>query len=400
MKYFCLRSEVCKLIVNSHHPIVYIYVLGTIYVVFNTFLMRYTMLDELVTVILTFYSLNYLHIYKRKEVITTFSVLLFYLFYSLILKVNQPIAAFYDFAIFLKPFLCFYICSGLKVKVPKETKKLLKYFYLLLAVYLILISPYISQLYSNTAAYYSPCIICAVSYLYFSDREKKDWVIALMILTPGLLSIRAKFFTIYLLFIFIAFFLKDRIKVNLKWVIIFLLLATVSIYVSWEKFSHYFIDADEDVARTAFYIHSFNVLKDYFPFGPGFGTYGTEAAAKFYSPLYYKYGLYLVWGLRDIDYGGTGHDFLKDTFYPVLAQFGIVGIFLFIFFWYRRWTEALLLNIENYKIFIFILFVELIQNIAANSFSGPLGIPLMMMMGMLVNDRSSKFNKNVKQIQR
>lgn len=343
-------------------------------------------IDEIVVLLLAIYSLSNLSIYKKKEIIITSIILLSYLVYSLLMRVNKPVATIFDFILFLKPFISFYVVCQLRFLISKNLKKTLKWISLLLGVYCWVISPFISVIYSNTAAFYPSCILCAISYLFFSDKNKKDWVIALCMLTPGLLSIRAKFYTEYIFFIFIAFALKKVIHFNLKYIIIFSILASISIYISWEKFSHYFIYGNEgEVARTALYVKSLKVVKDYMPFGPGYGTYGTEAAAKYYSPLYHKYKLDYVWGLRDIDYGGSGHDFLKDAFYPVLAQFGIIGVILYIVFWWKRWKESLSMKRDFYKLFLFVFIVMSIQNIASNSFTGTIGVELMMMLGLLQN---------------
>ena len=60
------------------------------------------------------------------------------------------------------------------------------------------------------------------------------------------------------------------------------------------------------------------MFKDYIPFGSGLGSFGTAAAAKEYSPLYYKYQLDNVWGLNP-----ENPMFLADAFYPTLAEFGV-----------------------------------------------------------------------------
>ena len=374
---------------EKHTFLVILYVLSTIYIIFTPFLKKLTSIDELIVLALAIYSISYFHIYKKKEIIITFSILFIYLGYSLFQGINKPVAAFFDFILFLKPFLCFFICQQLGGRTSKKTRTYLKYLYIFLGAYCFIILPYINILYSNTAAYYPACIMCAISYLYFSKRNTKDWIIALILLSPGLFSIRAKFFTEYVFFVSIAFFLKKKIHFNMKWIFIFSILVSISIYISWAKFSHYFLYGDaEETARTAIYVRSINVLKDYMPMGSGYGTFGTEAAAKYYSPLYRKYGLEFVWGLRQEDYGGT-RDFLKDTFYPVLAQFGILGIIFYFVFWWRRWKESLLMEIELYKLFLIVFFIVSIQNIAANSFTSPTGVSYMMILGLLINKNTN-----------
>lgn len=372
---------------TNNNVIVFLYVLSAIYIVFRPFLIQFGFFDEIMVLLLALYSLKDITFYKQKFVYYTGIILLLYLFYSLWINVTVRDAVFFDFLLFLKPFVSFFLAYYLSTNLNIKTKKILKLFFLILGIYCYFILPYINDLYSNTAAYYPACIICSVSYLFFSERTKKDWIISLIILIPGLFSVRAKFYTEFLFFAFIAFFVKKRIHVNIKYLIVFSILISFAIYINWDKFSMYFLfDEETKVGRSLFYIHSIDILRDFFPFGSGFGTFGTEAAAKYYSPLYSIYHMNNVWGLREIDYGGTGHDFLKDTFYPVLAQFGVVGVFLFILFWRKIIIMTKYLNIEKYKLAVFVIMIMFIQNIADNSFVGPLGVPCMMMIGFLLSN--------------
>ena len=145
---------------------------------------------------------------------------------------------------------------------------------------------------------------------------------------------------------------------------------------------------DEGAARTYMYITSLKVFEDYFPLGPGFGTFGTDSAAKYYSPLNYQYDLNNIWGLNpDDDTAGT--TFYSDTFYPLLAQFGVIGVVLFFLFLKKRWVDGT--NLENedmYKLFIFIFVYILIQCIAENTFTGANGLPILLILGFILSNRN------------
>lgn len=155
----------------------------------------------------------------------------------------------------------------------------------------------------------------------------------------------------------------------------------------------YFIDGfEEEAVRSVFYMLTPKVIMDYFPFGPGFGTFNTESAAEYYSPLYSEYNVDHIWGMRQIDYK-TSADFLKDTFYPALAQFGIMGFFFYIWFWIRRWNEAFVISFERYKLCLIIFFIIAIQNIADNSFTDRTGVPYMMALGMLLSKTENSICK-------
>ena len=189
-----------------------------------------------------------------------------------------------------------------------------------------------------------------------------------------------------MVFIYLFFFLGKRIKFSFKYIIVLLTLITSIIYVNWEKFSFYFISGyDEGLARSLMYYTSLIIFVDYFPFGSGFATFGTEAAARYYSPLYYKYDLHVVYGLRFEDYGTSNH-FFCDTFYPILAQFGIVGVFLYFIFWLKRWKEGKMISCKiEYQLFLFLFITMIIQNIADNTFTGPYSVPIMMTLGLLLS---------------
>ena len=146
---------------------------------------------------------------------------------------------------------------------------------------------------------------------------------------------------------------------------------------------------DEGAARTYMYITSLKVFEDYFPLGPGFGTFGTDSAAKFYSPLNYHYGLNSIYGLNpDDDIKGTS--FYSDTFYPLLSQFGVIGVVLFFSFLKKRWVDGTdLENDDMYKLFIFIFTYILIQCIAENTFTGANGLPILLMLGLILSNRSA-----------
>ena len=63
----------------------------------------------------------------------------------------------------------------------------------------------------------------------------------------------------------------------------------------------------------------------YFPVGSGFATYGTDMAARYYSPLYQLYGWSNLWTL------GTSGKFLNDVFFAgILGQFGWFGFGLYL----------------------------------------------------------------------
>lgn len=63
----------------------------------------------------------------------------------------------------------------------------------------------------------------------------------------------------------------------------------------------------------------------YFPLGSGFATFGSEMAARNYSPLYIRYGWEYTWAL------GREGRFLNDNFLAsILGQLGWIGLALYV----------------------------------------------------------------------
>ena len=129
----------------------------------------------------------------------------------------------------------------------------------------------------------------------------------------------------------LVIFLKS--KINFDSVSTLLKVAALGGVVSfftWAKFNAYYVQGfqadDQEIARPATYETGVKIMfQDYIPFGSGLGSFGTAAAAKEYSPLYFKYQLNNIWGLDP-----SNPMFLADAFYPTLAEFGIVGLFFFL----------------------------------------------------------------------
>lgn len=342
-------------------------------------------MDELVVLLLGIFGYRY--IFKCREFVIIVLFLFFFLGYSLLIGINRWEAVFFDFLLFLKPFISFFVPLSMPFILTNRLRERFKKIFFLCCIYCIIQIPFVNQIYDNNSAYYVCCIVSSISYLFFSSCTRKDFVFSTIVLCMGLSTFKAKFITEFIFFVFVVFFLRSKIRLNIKWIFLIVAIALISIYFNYEKFSIYFYAGSEDgISRTMFYYKSIDVLRDYFPLGSGFSTYGTEAAAQFYSPLYHKYGFDSFWGTMEVDYK-TDHDFLHDTFYPVLAQFGIVGVVLYIIFWKRRWNEGSQLNGNLYKLFLFVFFVIFIQNLADNAFTSATGVSLMMLLAMLISKK-------------
>ena len=308
-------------------------------------------IDEAMTVVLLLYTV--MKVYGRnmdsigKEILWYIALMIFYVAYSIVLKVNVQEAVFYDLQQQVRPYVVFF-CSYLLAPqfTEKQKKRLIRWFLICISFYLLsfVIGFRVTKYGLSTPMIAQAALLTASMYLLFKENTRKNVIRGIAILSIGLLSMKSKFFGEYVVFIGLFYFLKSRLKPNLKTIVSVLALTCAVVYFTWEKVDAYYVtgmaeevQSSERKARPeSFKTAGTIIFSDYIPFGSGLASFGTNAAAKFYSPLYYKYNLSNIWGLYP-----ENPMFLADAFYPVLAQYGMVGLFFFLWFWIRRYKQAL-----------------------------------------------------------
>lgn len=371
--------------------LLYILVLSIVNTALSPIISDMGFFDEFLAVLILTYAINRRDFILSREVKFCIGIFIFYLIYSLAMAVNVKEATIRDFFICSKPFICFYTAQYYGMDFSDSAINRCRRIVKMMGGCLWIMAPFISQIYYNTTFYYPACAYTGMLYILLSNFTKKDWIIATLILAPGLLSIRAKFFAEFVIWLFLVFFLKHRLKFNFSFIIAGCVLCYIIFRINYEKIMMYTVNGiDGGAARTYMYITSLKVFEDYFPLGPGFGTFGTDSAAKYYSPLNYHYDLNNIWGLNPDD-DSAGTSFYSDTFYPILAQFGIVGVILFVAFLKKRWNNInSLVNFELYKISIFLFLFLIIQCIAGNYFTSSDSLPVMLILGFLLSQKNNE----------
>lgn len=86
----------------------------------------------------------------------------------------------------------------------------------------------------------------------------------------------------------------------------------------------------EGHVRLGMYLASFNIAISNFPFGGGYGSFGSLASISFtYSPLYFEYGIDLIGANSPLDVDNGFHTLL-DTFWPhIIGEAGFIGSILY-----------------------------------------------------------------------
>lgn len=104
-------------------------------------------------------------------------------------------------------------------------------------------------------------------------------------------------------------------------------LSNAIIAVMSDDINAYFLsETAQNRPRIVLLTTSLQIAKDYFPFGSGFGTFGGSIASKYYSDIYYQYGLS---GRNGLSF--DNRIYLTDTYWPyIIAETGILGTLLLI----------------------------------------------------------------------
>lgn len=379
-----------------------------------------TFTDEICAIItLVLYGFHIFHTPKweiNKLFIFTLLIFLFYFCYSFYIKSNIKIAIITDFIIQIKPYLGFFCIYAITPRLDKKKKIVLQCICIFFAFYLFILgicdlfnSGIITSVMDHPSRYATAVSIIAILFLYTSDYTLKNKIIFLLLLSIGLISGRSKFYGFFIICSFIIFYITDnfKLKLNIKNILYLSIALGLVFLVTKDKFYLYFIQGgfgegkgETDLfARMALYYFSTDIIADYFPFGSGFGSYATFASAEYYSPLYEKYNINLVYGLsKDFN------SFISDTYYPALAQFGIVGVTLFFAFWLRIIKNAIMWhniqpNSQHFSIIILIVSFFLIECTTDSTFTHNRGLFMMMLLGLVMSNFKESASNNINHIQ-
>ena len=210
-------------------------------------------------------------------------------------------------------------------------------------------------------------------------KKTGKWYVALAILMVS--TLRSKAFAAVLAFGLIYYFTYIRQKkITVKTLILFVPLA---VFMVQDQIEYYFFsDIQFDSARYQLLITSIKIMKDYFPIGTGFGTFGSYMSAKSYSPLYQMYGISNVNGLvKDAAY------FVSDSFWPMIAgETGIIGLIAII-----AVICLMVIKIQKIKRYdkgmyasgLMAMAYLLIVSMAESAFVNPVAIPFALVLGMI-----------------
>lgn len=332
---------------------------------------------------------------ENKEFVVFLSISFIYLFYGFLFGQNVWRAVLMDYFIEVKPFVAFYCSYSMRFRLNKEEQCLVRKLCMVLSILFlpigidcILGGKLVFTIFGHPSRYCTTYQILGLVYIIFSNHRKEYLKNGALIMALSLLGGRSKaygFFALYLFMIYYPQLLKYRQLLNFKNVLMFIILVSLVLTVSWQKVSYYFFtgtQSDEMFARPLLYVTSLKILADYPLLGSGLGSYATFASSVYYSPIYYRYGISNAHGLTPENPG-----FICDTYFPIIAQFGLIGIILLFFFWKARidYANKYRLRGDGFSFFITMLvfFFFIIEGVADSSFIQNRGVFIMFLLGIM-----------------
>lgn len=349
-------------------------------------------------------------------------VMFFYVVYSLTaVHFNTMQSVLYGTVLELKPYICVLVMLGMNPRITKGDKQILRGISLVYFLVLLATVPFgykmMEKVFGHPANVGMTAMVSSLIYLYCSLDDKgrlprHAFYTVFIVLTTGLACGRSKYYGEFIIIMTMIFFYRPGMlrKMNIKTMAGVIVLSIVVLAAIWQKLSFYFgglldplSSSDRDsMARAALYAGAVLILVDYPLFGTGLASFASFASAHpSYSGVYGMYGLDKVWGISP-----TFNDFVSDAFYASLAQFGFVGLILFILFWGKIYNYLRVftryLTDENRYYFIIgsaIMTVLVIELTTGTTVFMPTGEVSMMLLGVIVA-RGNRMRREYREIKK
>lgn len=349
----------------------------------------FSSIDEIMMGILfvyTFMKYSNRSINRRpwREFMVCLSVIAFYTLYSLMFGVNVAGGVWLDLLQEIRPYFIIFCTWILNPRFTKRQKKwMLGTMVLTLFSWIVYHPESIESANAEFPVLGQLAICTGMSWYLLTEDTKRNRYIALALVLTGMFAPKFKFMGEVVCFIAFIFFVKKKLNFQSTKTILFAcILVIVVLAVTWTRFDAYYVSglSNDNLARPMTYKTSLVILGDYFPFGPGMGTFACNGAWKYYSPLYYEYNLNQVLGL------GEGGGFICDAYYPTLAQFGIVGVFFFCWFWKRRLVAFnQIVDMRYYRVAMLTFCCLAIEQTADSSWLSGKGMGYCMLIALCLN---------------
>lgn len=173
---------------------------------------------------------------------------------------------------------------------------------------------------------FSMVILSSILVVSYTNNKKSFWKWYSMGAVQLLMTLKGISIVTVAASLLILWVMKHKNKINIRTIIV---LVIIGIILGQYQINEYFL-GNQNAPRVMLLIYGFKTMCKYMPIGAGFATFGSDMANKYYSDLYYNYAFHENWGTR------VGSQYLNDSWWPmVMGQFGIVGLIITIFVFYK-----------------------------------------------------------------
>lgn len=253
----------------------------------------------------------------------------------------------------------------------------------------------IQKLFFSHSGYLASCaILLFVITLYLYETITMPFVYIFMQLFIVVSTLRYKAIACAMVFLLI-YYVKILRKSSFKWYHWLIFIFAFGLF-GWDQIALYYGAGALNNARGALTINSIRIARNLFPFGAGFGTYGSYMTRIYYSSYYYKYGLSGIWGLTP---NSQNFSFFSDTFWPmILGQTGYLGLICYLFMlvcFVKQINKLKVVSKTAYISCFCVLIYLFIESTSSSAFVSPQAIPFAVWIGAIkANTGSSEYYKN------
>ena len=170
------------------------------------------------------------------------------------------------------------------------------------------------------------CFMC----ICYCEKSQKKFMIYALVYFLILVFVIGGFSSVLLLCsaLFLYIFRNNKKKkINIRQMV---LVAFGGFVLAYSDIKSYLVNSY--APRALLLKYGFITASNFFPFGAGFASYGSEMARRYYSPLYYKYGFNEIWSLSyENNKLNSTVGTIKDVYVGMIAgQYGWIGLIIFI----------------------------------------------------------------------
>ena len=362
-------------------------------------------IDELIAIGFTLYViLNYKILLKLKPKLMGLWILFMFIgFISTIINMYQPIiVALIDACLLVQRFVVGYLAviiyaTKKNINISDILIKSIKFITVILfiiAIHDIIFVPifeksnfryftYSLQLMFPHPTYLAVTEAILLIFLGYKNEKNNNYIYMIMATFVGIMTLRGKaigFFVLYWFMYFMIVVFKNKHYLRL-----FILGSIICLLLVQNQFQDYFFE-DRYSPRSILLNDSLELMTTHFPFGTGFGTFGSSIAADYYSPIYILLEYPSNWGMSQ-----SYSAFLTDSFWPtIFAEFGIIGAMIFlmvILYFLKIALKQIKQNRLSGLAMLMTMIYCLITSLAESSFFNPSSLLMFMLFALYEKEK-------------